>query len=168
MATEILECDATGSPDQWTNQGGANKVVSVSDGVDANYVFESVDEERQRFTLANSTDINESDTINTVSTMWRAQDTGSGNNRVHAHQFVGAESNDSGEISLDTSWTDYQNDFDLAPDATSWTLTDLNNLQLEVHCSAIGASREVQVTRLYVSIDYTPVSAAKSQFIIIS
>jgi hypothetical protein len=167
--TEDLECATTTTPDDWTNEGGANKVASVSDAVDANYIWESTDEEQQKFRVEQTSDIGESDVIDSVKTMWRGQDNGTGANKVTIHQYVGVNSNDGSDINLSTSWTDYEDNFALAPAGGSWTLAEVDSLDLQAHCTAVGALKQVRVTRLYARVYYTPATggAYQGQVIII-
>lgn len=154
--SETIEPEAVGSPDEWDNSGGANKTASVTDDVDGNYILEVTDEQMQRFRNSDPSGIDPEDDIDSVKTFWRAQDNGSGNNRVQIHQYVGANSNDGANIALTASWADYEDNFALAPDGGAWTLSDVNDMFIEAHCTAIGGLRQVQVTKIYHIVYYTP------------
>lgn len=158
-----IEADATGSPDNWSNIGGANKVASVTDFIDDNYITTSAATGKQRFTLGNPSGIDGGDQIDSVETFWWGRDNGSGNNRVQMHQYVGANSNDGANVSLTESFVGYTDVFTLAPDGGAWTLTDLNDLQIEAHCTAIGAFRSVDVAKIYLIVYFTEAGAPAEQ-----
>ena len=153
--TEDIECDGTTPPNDWFNQGGLDKCDNVSDEVDNNFIYANVDETKQRLTMANPTVVTGDDTIDSVKIMWRGIDDGTGPNNAQMHQYVDANSNDGADVSLTTSWVDYEDNFALAPDGSSWDMTDLNDLQLEAHCTSLGGGHLVGVTRLYARIYYT-------------
>lgn len=157
---EKIEPDATSTPNAWDSTSGISKVTSVTDAVDDNYISETIDEDKQRFTMANPTGIDGGDTIDSVVTYMRAKDSGTGNNKVQMHQYVDANSNDGTNEALSTSYVDYTDAFALAPDGGAWTLTDVNDLQLEAHCTAIGALKTVYVTKIYATVWFTPAAGA--------
>jgi len=165
--SENIEPEATGTPDDWYNAGGANKVASVTDDVDDNRIFEDRAGKKQRFSMANPTEIGGDDTIDSVVTHWRGKDSGTGTNNVQMHQYVGLQSNDGTDVELTTSYADYTDKFALTPDGGAWTLYDINSLRLEAHCTAIGVLKTVSVTKIYATIWYTPAAGKMGQIIII-
>ena len=164
-AEETIEPEAVDAIDQWANVGGADKTTSVTDDVDGNYIVETTDEQKQQFRCSNVGDIGAGDTIDSVKTFWRAQDNGSGNNRVQMHQNVGVNSNSGANQALTTSWADYEENFALAPSGGAWDIAAVDSIVAEAHCTAIGGLRQVQVTKIYIIVYYTEAAAGGTSYV---
>ncbi len=166
---ETLIPDGLGSPDTWAfNTTG--KVADVTDGVDGQYIFEVTDEDDQRFTLSNTT-LPSDATIDSFRVQWRAQDNGSGNNRVQVKVFSGSNSCDGINQALTTSFVNYQVPLLFTATGTgcdgSLTKTILDAMEVEFDCTSIGASRENRVTEVEVFVFFTPLATGAPQIIII-
>ena len=160
MAVENINPDATSNPNQWFNIGGANKVASVTDAIDANYIIESTLNEIQRFTLVNPAGIGPADKINSVKTFFRAQETDATeklNLKIRSSQVIGINKNtDAADTNLSRRWVNYNGDtFIEKPGGGGWDLAALNSLEIEIKCTAVESFQSVKVTRFYAVIDYT-------------
>ena len=164
--SEILVPDGTGSPDQWVASDAGSKVTAVTDGTDGLYIIETTDEENQMYTMSDATGIDGADTIDSVRILCRAQDNGSGNNKLQMVLFTDASNFCLGaDRALGTSFAEFNDAFQSgAPSgsdacAGAWTLAKLNAIQIRVDATAIGGSRELDVSDIDLIVFYTPAGA---------
>ena len=159
-ATETIVPDATGTPDDWANFGGANKVTSVTDANDATYIVEVTDEDNQMFPLGNTT-FDAGVTVDSFQIVWKHQDNGSGSNKVQLVAFTDASNYCLGaNVNLGTGVGTTTDTFLGAPDGANscgGTLTKavMDALQIRCDATAIGNSREVRVIKIDVIVYYT-------------
>lgn len=157
--SEILYANAISSPDQWANVGGANKVESVSDDVDDNYIDETTQGEKQRFTVEDAGDIGPFDIIDSIVVHSRMK-TPSGTGVVaRVNHIVSSTANGTGR-SLTGSWINYTDTYSTDPDGSEWSLSSINNLKVEAEAVTIPVLKRAHCTKIYIVAYYTPVSAA--------
>lgn len=156
--TDVLVPDGLGSPDQWAFNN-VSKVADVTDGVDANFILETVDEEDQVFSLSNTT-FDAGDTIDSIVIVWRAQDNGSGNNRAQMKLTDGSGNVacEGANQALTTSFVTYTEDGVTAtPTATgcdgALTKTLIDAMLVRVDCTSVA--NQLDVTDIDVVIHFT-------------
>lgn len=170
--TETIVPDATGTPDDWANFGGADKVTSVTDADDATYIVEVTDEDNQMFTLGNTT-FDAGVTVDSFQVVWKHQDNGSGSNKVQLVAFTDASNFCLGtNVNLGTSVGTTTDTFLGAPDGANscgGTLTKavMDALQIRCDATAIGNSREVRVIKIDVIVYFTAAGAGAGQIIMV-
>ena len=157
--SEILYADSVSLPDQWDNYGGANKVESVSDDVDDNYIDETTQGEKQRFTVENAGDIGPLDIIDSIVVHSRMKTPSDPGTVARINHIVSSTANGTGRT-LTGSWINYTDTYSTDPDGNGWSLTSINNLKVEAEAVTIPILKRAHCTRIYIVAYYTPVSAA--------
>jgi len=157
--SEILYADLVTAPDQWANVGGANKVESVSDDVDDNYIDETAQGEKQRFTVEDAGDIGSFDIVDSIVVHSRMK-TPSGTGVVARINHIVSSSANGTSRTLSGAWTDYTDTYSTDPDGNDWSLTSINNLKIEAEAVTIPILKRAHCTRMYVVVYYTPASPA--------
>ena len=158
---ETIVPDAVGTPDDWANFGGANKVTSVTDADEATYIVEVTDEDNQMFTLGNTT-FDAGVTVDSFRVVSTCQDNGSGSNKVQLVAFTDASNYCLGaNNNCATSPTTNTDSFLGAPNGANscggvLTKSVMDNLQIRVDATAIGNSREVRILKIEVIVFFTP------------
>ena len=158
---ETIIPDAVGTPDDWANFGGANKVTSVTDTDDGTYIVEVTSGDDQMFTLSNTT-FDVGVTVDSFRVISICQDNGSGANKVQLVAFtddsnycLGANQN------CGTNPTTTIDSHLGAPNGVNscggvLTKSVMDNLQIRVDATAIGNSREVRIIKIEVIVFFTP------------
>jgi hypothetical protein len=154
--TKDIKPATAGSPDQWQLSGGASKVQAVTDANDNTFIYEDTDGQIQDFTLTDPTGINESDTIDSVNVIWRAQDNGNGTNEARVNLYLSGNTGNGPTVGLATSWADYEHSFADKPGGSGWTIGDVNGLEVQTECVAVAKNRTVACASLFVTVYYTP------------
>jgi len=153
--SEVLHADSVSSPDQWANVGGANKVESVSDDVDNNYIDETTQGEKQRFTLENAGDMGPNDIIDSVVIHSRMK-TPSGTGIVARVNHIVSSTENGTDRTLATTYTNYSDAYSTDPDGNDWSLTNINNLKIEAEAVTIPTLKRAYCTKMYAIVYYTP------------
>ncbi len=157
--SETLYCDSISSPDQWTNFGGADKVESVSDMVDNNFIDEMTQGEIQRFTLQDPDGIGQYDQIDSIIVKSRMY-TPSGTGTVARVNHIVSSTAYGTNRSLAGTWTDYQDAYSTDPDGGDWSLGDIINLKIEAEAVTLPILKRARSTRMYVVVFYTSFTSA--------
>ena len=153
--SEILYAISVSSPDQWDNVGGANKVESVSDDVDDNYIDETTQSERQRFTVENPGDIGSLDIIDSIVIHSRMK-TPSGTGVVARANHIVSSTASGTSRTLTGLWTDYTDSYSTDPDGYDWSLSSINDLKVEAEAVTVPILKRAHCTKIYVVVYYTP------------
>jgi hypothetical protein len=153
--SEILYVDSVSSPDQWDNVGGASKVASVSDDVDDNYIDETNQGEKQRFTVEDSEDIGPSDKIDSIVIHGRMK-TPSGTGVVARVNHMVSSTTNGTSRTLAGTWTNYTDTYFTDPDGYDWSLSSINNLKVEAEAVTVPVLKRAHCTKIYVVVYYTP------------
>ena len=155
---ETLETTAVSSPDQWWNSINKVTAVNAPHDDDTSEIFEGTAGEIQRYALANPINIQSGTTINWVTAEWRARTNwGSLTHRARANQVLGTNKNLGATRTMASSeaYTTYQEQFTSKPGGGSWTLTDIQNLELEAE-SLANPDGGQYATTLHATVCYQP------------
>jgi len=159
VATETLVCDAVGTTDNWTLAAGSTKVAAVAtdDGDTSRIESGTTSDTIQQFTLANPTAIASGDTINSVTlyAVCKRGGTPPGNYTVSA--VLGGNTSDGTSRTSGASYAATSETFTTKPGGGAWTLTDVNNLVLQIRNTQ---TRNILATQLYAVVDYTVASVS--------
>jgi hypothetical protein len=159
VATETLVCDAVGSTDNWSLAAGSTKVAAVAtdDGDTSRIESGTTSGTIQQFTLANPANIASGDTINSVTlyAVCKRGGTPPGNYTVSA--VLGANTTDGTSRTSGASYAETSETFSARPGGGAWTLTDVNNLVLQIRNTQ---TRNILATQLYAVVDYTVAAVA--------
>ena len=164
MTVERINPDGVGSPDQWLQGAGTTKWQNMFDALDSTTIFTAITGFVNRFTMANPTAIVEADTINFITMHTRARRTAeSGQSRIRMRVFDDATTFlDDNNIILTNSLVDYTSkQFPNTPGGGAWTLTDLNNMDIQMNAVSIPSFTFLQVVEYFVEIDYTPAATRR-------
>lgn len=159
---EVLQVSAVSSPNSWTLGAGTDKVAAVQspDDADTTYVAAtpSGSDVEQQYALANPIGIGPNDTILSVKVISRVRKvSGAAGMYRHAAVLSGNVSPGGSKV-LTTSYADYQDAFSAKPGGGSWSLADVQNL--EVRVVAENGSVGERLTTLRVEVTYEPAPIA--------
>ena len=162
----ILAADAVTGFNQWDNFGGASKVASITDAVDANYIFEVTNAQAQQFFFANQ-GIPANAIIDSIKVESRAQRTSGGPTTRFLHRImkdsVTTQYCDGTQKTLTTSWVAYADGFKGFVSGGG----ACNNLFTRARLDSLNVrfikntGNEVRVTRSVIYICYTVPSACE-------
>ncbi len=158
MAQETLQVDAVGATTNWTLGAGASKVAAVNtpDDDDTSYIASGTTSgTTQQFTVANPSQVSANAVINFVRIVARCKRGGAQNCNFVVSTVLSASSTDGASQTGATSYANTQDDFTTKPGGGSWTLTDLQNLEIKIRNTQ---ARDLRCTTFYVIVDYTPLS----------
>ena len=147
----------------------SNFVTAVTDADDATYVFADAAAQVCRYSFANTSGVPSDATADSIIVKWRSQDNGNGSNRQRIRLRMDGNTNfcDGANISVTTSWVDYEDRFTAAP-TTAGTCTNawgtgsakFDSVNVQLTCTALGGSREVRIAKLAIDVYYTEASGA--------
>lgn len=153
--SETINPDSVSTPDQWNNVGGANKVVSVTDDVDANLIEEISQGQKQRFTMKDPENIGENDKIDSIVIYCRLK-APSGTGVVARVNHIVSSTTYGTSRSLAGSWVDYYDTYSQAPEGGDWSLGAINDLKIEADAVTIPVLKKASCTKMHVTVYYTP------------
>ncbi|UCC79004.1 MAG: hypothetical protein JSW64_12100 [Candidatus Zixiibacteriota bacterium] len=157
--SETLDPDSVSTPDQWANVGGANKVESVSDNVDDNYIDETTQGEKQRFTVENAGDIGPGDIIDSIVIHSRMKTPSGPGAEARVNHVVDSIAYGTTRA-LQGTYTNYSDTYSMNPEGGGWTLSDIDNLKVEADAVTIPILKRAFCTKIYVVVYYTPAAPA--------
>jgi hypothetical protein len=154
MPQETLALTATTTPDNWTLGAGASKVAAVAlpDDADTSYISAAVNNTEEKYQVAAPAVVTATDIINFVRIISVARSTSLLASFITKLFYSASTSTSGTHTNVPTSYTTFNDDFALAPDAGAWTLTKLQSLFASVR---MAANRDMRVTSLYVVVDYS-------------
>jgi hypothetical protein len=159
VATETLVCDAVGSTDNWSLAAGSTKVAAVAtnDGDTSRIESGTTSNTIQQFTLANPTAIASGDTINSVTLYAVCKRGGTPPGDYTVSAVLGGNTSDGTSRTSGASYAETSETFTTKPGGGAWTLTDVNNLVLQIRNTQ---TRNILATQLYAVVDYTVASVS--------
>lgn len=132
-------------PDHWTNVGGADKVASVTDGTDGNYINEVNADSSQRFLLVDpGADI----LIDSVKLEGRMQKTGASTVTIALVDSSNGTVRDGTSNSMTTSWAAYNEVYTTRPGGGPFTLANLDEIAIGVKAPALPGLHNARCTKL--------------------
>ena len=161
--TEVITASApSASPNNWTLAAGATKQVAVAppnDDIITYITSTPTNNTQQQFVMTDPVSIGAGDTINSVSVITRMHRGGSNNVSFLMTYVVGANTSPGAGANIGTTtWTDFTETIG-RPTGGSWTLTDLNNLEVRMQNTQ---GFQLQCSTLTVSIDYSTTTTTTS------
>lgn len=150
-----LQADATSTPDNWTLEAGANKVAAVNapDDDATSYVSSTgTSGTTQRYSVANHS-IPSGATINFVRLRSRCMKGQSAAGTFIMSAVLSGNVSDGATKTSGTGYSDFTDDFAARPGGGSWTLDDINNLEIQIRNAQ---TRAIFCTTFEVIVDYAP------------
>ena len=165
MAIETLQVSATATPDNWT---GATKATLVSDGLDATFINSGTSNNtQQQFAVTNS-GLPSFAVISNVALKSRCQRGGSQNCTFTMTAVLGANFSAGGSKTSTSTITAFTDNFATKPGGGSWTVSDVNSLEIRIQntqardCRAMQFNIEVTYTADFTQAESAPPSESLS------
>jgi hypothetical protein len=158
MALQTLRPNAAGDKSQFSCSGTPHE--AVSDQSDTTYIYKGGSSNLTH--LFNIPSMNAASAIAKITVYARAKQTDlSDGIYIEIKDSLG-HTNSSARMNISDSWVTKSKEWATNPETTSaWTDEEINGLQIGVTGASVlyGASGYIQVSEIYIVVDYTPVSA---------
>ena len=152
--TEQLEVDAVGVVDQWTNNGGDDKVDAVDNNNDAKYIEEASAGQDQYYTLTNTSSIEASSIIDSVKVVARCEyDNDVGNIAIYIR--LGASTTLWSLGVPAATWTTYTSGNLARPGGGDWIKSSLDSSILHIEWGNPGLGTLIKCSRFYLIAYYS-------------
>ena len=165
MAIETLQVSATATPDNWT---GATKATLVSDELDATFINSGTSNNtQQQFAVTNSS-LPSFAVISNVALKSRCQRGGAQNCTFVMTAVLGANTSAGGSKTSTSTITAFTDNFATKPGGGSWTVSDVNSLEIRIQntqardCRAMQFNIEVTYTANFTQAETAPSSESLS------